>query len=287
MKPPCFLTPIAALLVMALNATAADPAAEDLNAKIAKALPAKATVAPKKPRKLLIFSLSEGPRHDCIPVAQQTFVMMGEKTKAYTPVTSSDMAVFEPAKLAEFDAVLLNNTTNLKFENPEYRKSLMAFVKSGRGIIGIHAAADNFQLWPEAGEMMGGYFDGHPWTANGTWAVKIDDKSHPLNKGFAGKNFALSDEIYQIRGPYSRSTHHVLLSLDMSDARNQKLPGINRTDNDFAIAWIKPWGKGRVFYCSLGHNLDVYSNPMVLRHYLDGIQYALGDLKANDSPSAK
>lgn len=258
---------------------------EEIDAAILKAMPEKPTAQPKKPRKLLVFSRTEGPRHECIDVAQKTFIKMGEKTGAFTAVAYHEMDVFDPGKLDEYDAILLNNTTNLKFEKPEHRKSLLEFVRNGKGIIGIHAATDNFQVFPEAGEMMGGYFDGHPWTFDGTWAVKLDEKDHPLNRAFGGKGFAIKDEIYQFRGPYSRKTHRVLLSLDMADPRNKKDQGINRTDNDFAIAWIKTFGKGRVFYCSLGHNPEVYWNPAVVQHYLDGIQYALGDLKADDTPS--
>ena len=103
------------------------------------------------------------------------------------------------------------------------RKALMDFVKSGRGIIGIHAASDNFYDWPEAVEMLGGQFNGHPWVGNGWgrqesdgWSFKVDDPDHVLNRAFDGKGFVLKDEIYQIQGPYSRDTHRVLLSLDMS-----------------------------------------------------------------------
>jgi type 1 glutamine amidotransferase len=287
MKTTTRLTGTAALLLLASHLCLAGPSNEEIDALIKQAMPAKTTAAPHKPRKLLVFSLCQGPRHEAIDIAQKALVMMGETTGAYTAVASVDMAMFDADKLAQFDGVLFNNTTNLKFENPEQRTALMAFVKSVKGVIGIHAAADNFQVWPEAGEMMGGYFDGHPWTADGTWAVKIDDPTHPLNRSFKGKGFAIKDEIYQIRGPYSRSNQRVLLSLDMADARNQKVNGINRADKDFAIAWIKPWGKGRVFYCSLGHNPELYWNPAVLQHYLAGIQYALGDLKANDAPLPK
>jgi len=254
--------------------------------KMQAALPTTATVKPKQPRKILIFDKCEGYVHGCIPLASKTFEMMGKKSGAYESVTSSDMSAFDAENLAKFDAVLLNNTTKLKFENPAYRKALLDFVKSGKGIIGIHAASDNFDTWPEAANMIGGAFDGHPWRANGTWAVKLDDPSHPIDKGFAGKNFMIHDEIYQIKGDYSRNTHRVLLSLDMSQAVNRNVKGIKRTDNDFAIAWIKPFGKGRVFYSSLGHNREIYWNQAVLQHYLDGIQYALGDLDADDTPSA-
>jgi type 1 glutamine amidotransferase len=179
--------------------------------------------------------------------------------------------------------------------NPDQRKVFMDFVKSGKGLIGIHAASDNFYDWPEGVEMIGGQFAGHPWTGEGTYAVKIDEPGHTLNKSFGGKGFLIKDEIYQIKGPYSRDTHRVLLSLDMSSDRNlAKLKGKEkgkdwggREDNDHAISWIKHFGDGRVFYCSLGHNKEIYWNKAVLAHYLAGIQWALGDLKVDDTPSAK
>ena len=60
-------------------------------------------------------------------------------------------------------------------------------------------------------------------------------------------------------------------------------PG-KRKDGDYVISWVRPYGKGRVFYCSLGHEPSSYYNPHVLRHYLAGIQFALGDLEADATP---
>ncbi len=236
-------------------------------------------------RQLLVFSLCEGFAHSAIGPTEVALRAMGERTGAFEVTVSTDMAVFEAASLARFDAVLFNNTTNLEFADPDHRRALLAFVRGGKGVIGIHAATDNFSNWPEAAAMMGGLFDGHPWTANGTWAVKVDEPGHPLNRSFGGQAFLISDEIYQIKDPYSRDTHRVLLSLDMSNPRNHQVEGINREDDDFAIAWIKPFGEGRVFYCSLGHNHEVLENEAVLEHYLAGIRYALGDLEVDDTPS--
>ncbi len=287
MKCTCLISICAALfaaLTFACAATArADVSAGELK-KIEAALPATAPAKPAKPRKILIFDRTEGFKHDSIPVGDKAFELMGEKTGAYTVTISHDMGVFTPENLAQYDAVLFNNTTQLRFNDPKQREALLAFVKGGKGFIGIHAASDNFPTWPEAVVMIGGQFDGHPWGAGGVWAMKIDDPEHVLNRSFGGKGFLLKDEIYQIKGPYSRDTHRVLLSLDMSQARNH-LGG--RHDGDNAIAWIKRYGDGRVFYCSLGHNKEIYWNPAVLQHYLAGIQWALGDLKVDETPSAK
>ncbi len=271
-------------LSFAAKSKGGPPVPEEVR-KAEAALPENPSVKPEKTRKILIFDRCEGFVHSCIPLASKTFEMMGEKSGAYSSVVSSDMAMFDRENLQQFDAILLNNTTRLKFKNPKHRQALMDFVRGGKGLIGIHAASDNFGNWPEASEMMGGQFDGHPWRSGGTWAVKIDDPDHPLTRAFGGKGFKINDEIYQVKGGYSRDTLRVLLSLDMSYEGNHNVKDVKRTDNDFGIAWIRKFGKGRIFYCSLGHNHHVYWNKTVLRHYLDGIQYALGDLPADDTPS--
>jgi type 1 glutamine amidotransferase len=198
------------------------------------------------------------------------------------------MSIFKPENIKQFDAVCFNNTTGLKFnpeKTPELCLSLMDFVKSGKGIVGIHAATDNFNQWPEAQEMMGGKFTGHPWGGGGTWAIKIDEPDHPLMAAFEGKGFKIKDEIYRTDPPlYSREKQLVLMSLDMSDQTTRNVNGFKPTDEDTGISWVKTWGKGRIFYCSLGHNDHILWNPAVLQHYLDGIQFALGDYKIDTKP---
>jgi len=149
----------------------------------------------------------------------------------------------------------------------------------------MHAATDSFYDWPEGAAMLGGLFDGHPWGAGGTWAFKLDEPNHALNRAWAGKGFKLRDEIYQFKAPYTRADRRVLVSLDLSDAATGGVKnGVKRTDKDFAVAWIKNQGQGRVFYCSLGHAENVFQDSGVLGFYLDGIQFALGDLKADANP---
>jgi hypothetical protein len=94
------------------------------------------------------------------------------------------------------------------------------------------------------------------------------------------------DEIYQFTGPYSRNALRVLLSLDLEKTGEPNAAEVHRTDGDFALAWIKPYGKGRVFYCGLGHEHDLFWNPAILRFLLDGTQFAAGDLQADMTPSA-
>ena len=255
-------------------------------AKIEAALPAAASAKAAKPRRVLIFWRCEGFFHgNGIAAGNKAIELMGAKTGAYTVDVSAEYDVFDAANLAKYDAVVFNNTTSLKFPDNAHRKALSEFVNGGKGIVGIHSATDNFYNWPEAASMMGGLFSGHPWGAGGTWAVKLDEPDHILTKAFGGKGFKLQDEIYQFKAPYTRDDRRVLLSLDLSDPATAKpAEKGGRADKDYAISWIKTVGQGRVFYCSLGHAGNVFMEPAVLKYYLDGIQYAIGDLPADATP---
>ena len=283
---------IAAVLSAALATAMAAPAKKPPSAKaeevkkVTEAMPAEPSAAPKAKRKILVFYRCEGYRHRSIPIGNKAFEIMGAKTGAFEVVVSNDMSMFTAENLKDFDAVLLNNTTRLKFDDPERRKALLDFVEGGKGLIGIHAACDNFYKWPEGAAMIGGLFSGHPWGAGGTWAITNAEPDHPLNKAFGGKGFKIKDELYQFKAPYSRDKLRVVLTIDLSDEVTAGRKG-NRQDKDYAVSWIRQVGKGRVFYCSLGHNNAVFWNGPVLQHYLDGIQYALGDLPADATPSNK
>lgn len=253
--------------------------------KIDVAIPSAPTVKAKQARRILVFWRCEGFFHgDGIAGGNHALASTGRKTRAYAADFSDDYSVFEPANLAKYDVVVLNNTTQLKLPDTG-KHALLEFVRKGKGIVGIHAATDSFYDWPEGAAMLGALFDGHPWGANGTWAFKLDEPTHPLNRAWGGKGFKLQDEIYQFRSPYTRTDRRVLVSLDLSDpATGGVQTGVKRRDKDFAVAWIKNYFQGRVFYCSLGHAANVFQDPGVLRFYLDGIQFALGDLQVDASP---
>jgi len=264
---------------------------EDEIAKIKAAMPDKAVAKPAQPRKMLIFWKCEGFFHTVIPVANEALKIMGEKTGAFqvTAVTD-DYSVFNAETLKQFDVVCLNNTTHMKFDpktTPERCQALMDFVKNGKGIVGIHAACDNFYEWPEGAEMMGSRFTAHPWTSNMTVAIKIDEPDHPLTAPFKGKGFKVKDEIYRTApGVYSREKQLVLMSLDMSDPGTNSVKGVIESDKDTGITWVKDVGKGRLFYCSLGHNNEIFMTAPILEHYLRGIQFAMGDFPVPTKPKA-
>jgi type 1 glutamine amidotransferase len=270
---------ISALVIGAATQAAVKP---DQLEKMKAATPEKAPATPQKARKVLIFTLAKGFKHSTIPMAAEAIKYAGEKTKAYESLITDDPSVFTADKLKEFDAICWDQCTGDPLTTPEAKAALIDFVKSGKGLIGIHAATDCFYNWKEFGDMMGGYFAGHPFRKI---SVKLDDPNSPVMAMFAGKGFQISDEIYTFKKPYSRDNLHILMSIDWDNAGITQ--GMNRADNDYALAWIREYGQGRVFYCGFGHDDQIWWNPQILAHYLAGVQYALGDLKADATPSSK
>jgi type 1 glutamine amidotransferase len=292
---------IAIISSLALDACAKGPTAEDF-AKIAQAAPDKAPAKPIKPRKLLVFSLTRGYHHTAIPCGVKAIEAIGSKTGAFTTVVSNDIAMFEPGNIKQFDAIVMNNTIGELFLPKNFKtlsddkkaaagqydrklkKSLSDFVNGGKGLVVIHAGLHCFiRSWhKEYSQMVGATFVAHPWHTK--VSIKIDDPQSPICAAFGGKSFEIHDEIYAFTKPFTRDSQRILYSLDTSKMELKPKFRGKRADGDYALGWIKKCGKGRVFFSALGHDYPVYYNPAVLKHWLAGIQYALGDLKADATP---
>ncbi len=256
-------------------------------AKIEAALPPQAPAQPKKPRKLLVFDLNVGRfGHPSIPHANLAMQLMGKKTGAFEATVSSDPAILEPARLAEFDAVFLNNTIGDIFATPQARDAFSRFIANGGGLMANHAATVTATSWPEFGEILGARGASHRMTDERV-RIQIEDPDNPVVRTFDGAAFEFSDEIFRFQAPYSREKVRVLLSVDA--ARTDMMQGrcygqCLRDDNDYPVAWVRGHGKGRVFYTTLGHNPAVFQDRRMLAMFLAAAQYVLGDLPAVDSP---
>ena len=295
----CLFRAATGLLAVGLAVSAAGQELKEVPqedvAKLEAIIGPQLSAKPAKPRRVLVFWRCEGFVHGkAIEYGNKAFQIAADKTKAFSVDFSNDYAALRPENLAKYDAVVLNNTTGLKTHkqggleepgNTFLEPALLNFARSGKGVVAIHAGADNFNLAHQASEMVGGRFDGHPWGSGGTWAFKLDEPGHPVNAPFGGKNFKFSDEIYQQSSPaYNRAKLRVLVSLDLSDEETAKQNGQKRADKDFAVSWVRPYGKGRVFYTSFGHDQRAFMDMNILAHIFNGLQYALGDLKADDTP---
>ncbi|MEC7906609.1 MAG: ThuA domain-containing protein, partial [Verrucomicrobiota bacterium] len=248
---------------------------------------------------ILVFFRCEGFIHTSIPHANFALQEMARKSKAFSVDLEDEYEVFNKKNLKQYHAILFNSASELKFTNENQRKAILDFVRGGGGLIGIHGASDNFYEWEEGAEMIGGQFNGHPWTAGGTWAFKVDDPTHPLNQAFGGRGFWHQDEIYQ----YLPSSYvgpdklRILVSLDMSketvrepmemekfERSNSKYPSGNR---EVPVSWVQDIGKGRLFYTNFGHREDTYKNPVIMQHIFDGILFAIGYNKMDTTPTSE
>ncbi len=277
--------------------------------RIEAAIPKKASVTPKRNRRVLIWNtpfMDKSPHKGySIPQAEYAMRLLGERTGAFEPVVSDDVAMYLPENLAQFDAIIMNNSNGPWIRPTEpacggekfkkysddidtieklLRKSLLDWISKGGGIVAFHHAIGGNTHWPEFLDMLGAGYWGHPW--NEEVGVKLEEPDNPLLAAFDGNDFRISEEIFQFRDPYSREKLHILLSLDTKKT-NMTVPWIHRKDDDFALAWIKQYGKGRVFYGAFGHKTEIWWNKAILRFYLDGIQFAAGDLQVDTTPSAK
>ena len=265
--------------------------------RIEAAIPSKAFVRPRKDRKLLIFDLNVGyGGHRSIPTANLAFKLMGEKTGAFETVVGRDPSVFKPESLRRFDAVFFNNTVGNCFKDPALRQSLIEFIYGGGGLLGVHGTSVAFtrwpgahEDWPEFGIMLGARGANHR-ESNEHIFIKLDDPDHPVNQPFGCKGFDYRDEFFRFHEPYSRHRVRVLLSIDAEKTNMSQGPARGncfREDNDYALAWVRNYGRGRVFYCTIAHNPYVFWDPKMLQFYLAATQFALGDLAAPTIPSAK
>jgi len=267
----------------------------ELARKIEDAAPEKAPATPARPRKVLVYG--RVPTHpESVVCCFKAMEILGRKSGAFRTVLSGDPEVFAPDNLQQFDAVVMNNTheqrpllprdfDQLSAEQQKaaaqreeaFKKSLLSFVAGGKGIVGIHGAVAGGVRWPEYLELLGGSYSSH--ITDSVW-VKLDEPDHPLCAPFNGKPFEINDEIYFFGAPHQPERLRILMSLDLAKTPDPK----KRDDKNYAVSWVRGYGKGRVFYCSLGHVAAAYCNPLVLRHYLAGVQFAVGDLNAQAQP---
>jgi type 1 glutamine amidotransferase len=143
--------------------------------------------------------------------------------------------------------------------------------------------------WPEFTEILGATGAAHRAADEKIW-VKLDDPAHPVNAAFGGSGFEFQDEIFRIQPPSPRTKVHVLFSIDVSKPdmnQGRCTSNCESEDGEYPLSWIRGYGKGRVFYSALGHNDYVFWDARILRYFLAGIQFALGDLDGATEPSVQ
>lgn len=256
---------------------------------LAATMAAAQAPAPAKKKKLLAIGAVEGFQHDTVSNGLATMWKIGHDTGLWDTYIRTDTQLITKKKLEAgnaknlnyFDAIFFYTTGELKLDD-EQKASLLSFVHDdGKGVIGGHSAIDTFYKWPEFGEMMGAYFDNHPW-GQFLAPVIVEDPNFPAMKDFP-RTFSMMDEIYQPSKEFSREKLRVLARLDETkiDLKNKN---VKRTDKDFAVAWVKTYGNGRVFYSTFGHREEVWDRPDVQTMYREATKWAMKLIDADASP---
>jgi type 1 glutamine amidotransferase len=240
---------------------------------------------PKK--RVLAIGAVKGFQHDATTHGLATIWKLGLETGLWETYIRTDTQLLTKKKLNSnaknldyFDAVVFYTTGELDMDDQQ-KADFLAFVRDdGKGFVGVHSATDTFYNWPEYGEMIGGYFDGHPWNQFQA-PIIVEDPEFPAARHLP-KTFTVLDEIYQVKN-YSRDRVRVIMRMDPAQI-DLKKKGVNRTDNDFAVAWARNYGKGRVFYSTFGHRNEVWDRPDIQKMWIESIKWALGLTPGNATP---
>jgi len=211
---------------------------------------------------------SAGFEHSYLPNAEVALKEMAKASGIFQCHTTHRCDGITEEGLKDVDVLIFATTGELPMDASQ-KKAMLEWIRSGKGFLGIHNATDTFYQWPEYGEMIGGYFNGHPWTQE--VKVKVEDRNHPATVNLQD-GFTVFDEIYVFKS-WDRNKTRVLLSLDNASVDLSKG---NREDHDYALAWCHPYGKGRVLYTAFGHPDDLWSKDWFGRHILGCIEWAGG-----------
>ena len=183
--------------------------------------------------------------------------------------------VFSAESLRDFDGVIFLSTTG-DLPVPDLA-AFLDWIKSGKAFIGFHAATDTFKSSDAYCDMIGGHFAGHPWGAGGEHAFVVHEPGHRVAAMFP-ERFRWKDEIYQYDLRTKPENLRVLVSLDMQ-ASHPKEPW------HVPVAWVRDYGKGRLFSTNFGHNDATWKEPMFQKHMAEGIAWALGRFDAPAAPN--
>jgi len=213
---------------------------------------------------ILVFSKTDGWRHDSIEAGHNAFRRLGEEHNSNITITE-DAEMFHPDSLGQFDAIVFLNTTETVF-NQDQRNAFKEYIQNGGGFVGVHSATDTEYDWPWYGELVGAWFDNHPpGIINADLIVEDHDHSSTRN---LPEVWNRDDEWYNFRG--FEDHINVLIRLDTDSFEGSDHP------NDHPIAWYHEFDGGRVFYTALGHTNESYSEQLFLDHLWGGVIYAMG-----------
>jgi type 1 glutamine amidotransferase/sugar phosphate isomerase/epimerase len=261
---------------------------EEVRKKIDAAIPRQAYASPKKRRKLLVIESLHGMSHNTIPHTNVMLEQLGKITGAWETEFNNDLNNLKYPKINDYDGVFLNSIVGELLADLTVRDGLARFVREGSGLGGVHGTPWASRNWEEFAEMIGAQSAPHRIEQG---VMKVYDPASPIMKPFAGKDLNFREEYYRFehegQGRLRWDKVRVLLTVALDDPSIEPRPwtGYKRPDNVYPVTWIRSYGNGRVFYCSLGHMPETFMTPEIVGHFLAGVQFLLGDLEADTTPN--
>jgi len=226
----------------------------------------------KKQKKILIYTRNgEGYVHDNIEASVKALQEICTELMITTEV-SDNPGLFTNHNLLQFDGIIFSNTNNEAFLTDEQRKAFQAYIRSGKGFIGIHSASGSEREWPWFWSMLGGKFLRHPPFQ--PFTIKVIDKTHS-STAFLPDIWEWEDECYYL--DYMNPDIHILLAADLKtvdDEQRDEYPGTTFGDL-FPLAWCHQFDGGREWYTALGHSPEHYQDSLFREHLKGGIKWIL------------
>ncbi|WP_020524935.1 ThuA domain-containing protein [Catelliglobosispora koreensis] len=251
-----------------LRTTLAAAAALFLMASLGAA-PAQAADTPYS---VLVFSKTAGFRHDSIPQGIQAIQQLGAANN-FSVTATEDAAVFSSSGLAPYAAVVFLNTTG-DVLNDTQQAAFETYIRSGRGYVGIHSAADTEYGWAWYGNLVGARFASHPAIQQAV--TRVENRAHAATSSLP-QTMTRTDEWYNY-GSNPRSSARILSTLDESSYSGGSMGA------DHPHSWCKTHDGGRSYYLGAGHSQASYSESVIRAQILGGIRYAAGKTKADCRP---
>ena len=216
---------------------------------------------------VLVFSKTEGFRHNSIEAGGEAIMRLGEE-HGFGVTWTENSSYFTGDSLSSYDAVIFLNTT-LDVLDEQQQSEFEQYIRSGGGFVGIHSASDTEYDWQWYGNLVGAYFDNHPGNPNVREAVVTKVMQEHPSVQHLDDRWRRADEWYNF-GFISESIN-VILELDTDSYEGSDHPG------DHPVSWFQEYDGGRSFYTAMGHTSESYSEPEFLEHLLHGIRFAMGE----------
>lgn len=215
---------------------------------------------------------------DKLAASEIAMIQLGQTTGLFTVDCTQDAAAdFTKDNLQKYQIVMFYTTGALPIAEVDMQYFLNDWLKQkGHGFIGYHSATDTYGDYQPYWDMVGGTFNGHPWNAGNTVTITVHEPGHPTMESF-GSEFQIKDEIYQYKN-WQPEKVRVLMSLNMAKTK-PSMP------YHVPVAWVKPWGEGRVYVNNLGHNESSWTDERYLKSITNAVRWIRGDIDGPSEPN--